>query len=185
MPGIARDKEFIFVGRLVSDKGVDLLLEAMALLLRENIEPRLTIIGSGPDEKGLKAQAEKLGLHKVYFLGARTGVELANLLNQHKVLVVPSRWEEPFGIVALEGIACGCFVIGSAGGGLVDAIGSCGKTFRNGDVKELASLLKAVVCESTCCELPEEAREAHLQRHSRGSIAREYLQLFSEALDRR
>ena len=43
------------------------------------------------------------------------GAALAALLNQCRILVVPSLWAEPFGIVALEGIACGCVVVGSAG----------------------------------------------------------------------
>lgn len=56
-------------------------------------------------------------------------------------MVVPSLWDEPFKIVALEGIACGCVVVGSKGGGLKDAIGPCGLTFDNGDVAGLTAQL--------------------------------------------
>jgi len=79
----------------------------------------LTIIGSGPEEYSLRKLADDIGITgQVSFLGVKRGEESARLLNQHEILVIPSRWEEPFGIVSLEGIACGCVVIGSEGGGL-------------------------------------------------------------------
>ena len=65
----------------------------------------------------------------VSFVGPKSGDGLAEILNQHQILVVPSRWAEPFGIVAVEGIACGCVVVGSVAGGLPEAIGGCGVNF--------------------------------------------------------
>ena len=111
-----RSRDLIFVGRLVSDKGADLLLDALATL---EPKPRLTIAGDGPERDRLVEQVSrlKLGEH-VEFVGGQSSHELVKLLNEHRILVVPSRWAEPFGIVALEGIACGCVVVGSAEGGL-------------------------------------------------------------------
>jgi glycogen(starch) synthase len=87
----------------------------------------LKVIGEGPCRNDLEERVRKLGLaDQVEFLGAIVGEPLVNILNRHKILVVPSSWNEPFGIVALEGIACGCMVIGSSGGGLPEAIGPCG-----------------------------------------------------------
>src|ERR1700736_2026734 len=60
MPGVARDKDLVFVGRLVSDKGADLLLRALKLLQNDNLLPDLTIIGTGPEEKKLRQLTTEL-----------------------------------------------------------------------------------------------------------------------------
>lgn len=184
MPEVPRDRDLVFVGRLVSDKGCDLLLEALALLGGRGVEASLTIVGDGPEEPALRRRAEAPDLAgRVELAGRRTGEELVHLLNRHRVQVVPSRYNEPFGIVALEGLACGCQVIGSAGGGLADAIGPCGRLFPNGDVETLADLI-----EETLQGLEDrEDREGrpvpptpavvdeHLARHTRKRVAERYL----------
>jgi glycosyltransferase involved in cell wall biosynthesis len=141
LPGIPRDRELVFVGRLVSDKGVDVLLRALHILgTKQNPRlPRLSIVGEGPDMETLRALARSLGLEsQVEFVGQACGTELAVLMHRHRILVAPSVWPEPFGLVALEGAACGCLVVGSDGGGLPDAIGPCGMTFRSGCADSLA-----------------------------------------------
>ena len=143
VPGLVRDKPLIFVGRLVSDKGVDLLLRALAQLRSEELRPDLTIVGTGAEQENLAAITRELKLQdQVSFAGQRTGEELVRLLNQHRIMVIPSLWAEPFGVVALEGIACGCAIIGSEAGGLKEAIGPCGITFENGNERSLADALK-------------------------------------------
>jgi glycogen synthase len=108
---------------------------------------------------------------RVEFAGVKRGEELALLLNQHRVMVVPSRWEEPYGIVALEGLACGCLVVGSERGGLKDAIGPGGLTFPNGDVAVLAEILE----KSLTTARDEAAVAAHLQGQSPTAVAEAYL----------
>jgi glycosyltransferase involved in cell wall biosynthesis len=144
---------------------------------------RLAIIGDGPEMTRLRGQAARLGIgSRVGFLGTRTGEDLVRLLNQHRVLVVPSRYDEPFGIVALEGIACGCAVVGSEGGGLKDAIGSCGRTFRNGDVADLARVLREVFEDpETPARFQRHAAE-HLASHTSAGVAAEYLAALETAL---
>jgi glycosyltransferase involved in cell wall biosynthesis len=108
-----------FVGRMVSDKGLDLLIEAVAKLRGEGLETNLTVAGKGPEEAAMKELTHALGLDSlVTFVGQVTDMQLNELLNAHKILVVPSRFGEGFGVVALEGIACGCVVVGSTFGGL-------------------------------------------------------------------
>src|ERR1041385_2476668 len=144
LPNISRDKTLVFLGRLVSDKGADLLLQALKILHDEDhLTPDVTVIGTGPEEHTLRRLTAELGLDgQVTFVGQESGSELAALLNRHHILVVPSRWPEPFGIVALEGIACGCVVVGSADGGLKEAIGPCGITAKNGNENALADSLR-------------------------------------------
>lgn len=178
-PAAPRTKELMVVGRLVSDKGVDLLLEAMALL---ESRPRLTIAGDGPERARLEKQAADLGLQsQIEFLGSQTGEQLANLLRQHRILVVPSRWREPFGIVALEGIASGCVVVGSAEGGLAEAIGPCGLTFPNGDAQALAQALSRLLEDPAECERLRQNAAAHLARFTPRHVAGLYLDAMKRA----
>src|ERR1043165_1619720 len=123
IPAASREHELVFLGRLVSDKGADILIDAMHILKKSGSRPRLTIVGAGTDETALRARVAQLGMtEQIIFVGAKNGQELTELLNAHRIMVVPSRWKEPFGLVALEGIACGCAVIGSDARGLPAAI---------------------------------------------------------------
>ena len=172
-PAVPRTRDLIFVGRLVSDKGADLLLEALALL---ESKPRLTIAGDGPERANLEKQAADLKLEAhVDFIGAQTSAELARLLRQHQILVVPSRWQEPFGIVALEGIASGCVVVGSAEGGLAEAIGPCGVTFPNGDAKALANALARLLEDRAECDRLRQNAADHLTRFTPRHVVGLYL----------
>jgi glycogen(starch) synthase len=176
LPGVERTGDLAFVGRLVSDKGVDVLLDAMGRLASEGLRPRLTVVGDGPEMPRLHEQAARLGIAgQIDFLGTRTDEELVAILNRHRILVVPSRYREPFGIVALEGIACGCVVVGSEDGGLKDAIGPCGETFRNGDAADLARVLGRLLRHpETHAEYLGNA-ERHLARHKADRAAAAYL----------
>ena len=183
IPEIPRNKELVFLGRLVSDKGVDLLLEALANLKQMGLTPRLTIIGRGPEESKLRQQAKDLDIiSQIDFVGAKVEKELAQLLNAHKIMVVPSRWQEPFGIVALEGIACGCVVIGSQEGGLKNAIGSCGVTFPNGDVRGLVQILADLLTKSDRLTTYRANAGSHLSRHKKAQVANSYLKIFAQTV---
>lgn len=178
-PEIARTRDIIFAGRLVSDKGVDLLLSALRLL-KENPAfsaegVRLTIVGSGPEERTLRGAAADL---PVTFVGQLEARALAETLNRHSVLVIPSLWPEPFGIVALEGAACGCWVIGSDQGGLPEAIGPCGSTFPNGDVHALAECILRALDDSN--RPSSAAVREHLQSHAPGVFAERILKLATD-----
>jgi glycogen(starch) synthase len=172
MPEVKRDRDLLFVGRLVSDKGVTLLVEAVGRLAQEGIHPTLTITGSGPEEEPLRQQVRRLGLEdQTRFTGPLRGEALAQEMNCHRNLVVPSLWSEPFGIVALEGIACGCWVIGSEQGGLKDAIGPCGVTFPNGDVEALAARLGATFSRNHAAT----DISTHLSAHTSQVVGQAYL----------
>lgn len=183
LPDVSRDKSIIFVGRLVSDKGVDLLLRALEILKREGLLVDLTIVGSGPEEVNLRKLASQLELSgQVTFAGQKSGAALAEILNQHRILAVPSRWAEPFGVVALEGIACGCVVVGSRDGGLKEAIGDCGLTFENGNVTELAAQLKRLINEPETRKTLLQNADQHLANFVSSSIAGRYLDLMKKMI---
>jgi glycosyltransferase involved in cell wall biosynthesis len=171
----------IFVGRLVSDKGVDLLLQTLKLLQNDNLFPNLTVVGSGPEEKNLQRIATELGLDRqLTFSGQKSGAALAEILNRHRILVVPSRWEEPFGIVALEGIACGCVTVGSEKGGLKEAIGPCGLTFENGNIRALADQVKSLLNDLDLQAKLRDHAVGHLAQFQSDAIADAYLRLMKQ-----
>lgn len=177
MPEVPRDRDLVFLGRLVSDKGADVLIDALGILAQQKgLRPRLTVVGSGPEQRALEEQTARLGLKdQVTFAGPKRGRELAELLNAHRVMVIPSRWNEPFGIVALEGIACGCVIVCSAGGGLPEAAGECGIAFPNEDRQALAAATERVLHDHALQDRLRSAREEHLSRHQKPKIAEMYL----------
>lgn len=112
-----------FVGRVErsSDwKGINYLLEAMALVVKIYPDARLEIVGGGDAIEDYRNQAQKLGIEdKVDFLGFKTGTELLNAYGRSSVVVLPSVTKaESFGMVLLEAMASGCPVIGSDIGGI-------------------------------------------------------------------
>lgn len=179
---IPRSKELVFLGRLVSDKGVDLLLNAMANLKKNDLHPHLTVIGSGEAKAALRQQAKELQIDgQATFVGSKEGDELVQLLNAHQILVVPSRWYEPFGVVALEGIACGCVVVGSSEGGLKDAIGDCGMTFPNVDEVALTDSLRQLLTQPDLLARYRTNASSHLAKHRQAVVAKAYLEVLEGA----
>ena len=181
-PDVARRCDLLFVGRLVSDKGVSLLLEALGLLRQRGRMVGLTVIGDGPEAPALRRQATVLGIdEQVTFTGRRAGSELAASLNAHRVLVVPSVWEEPFGVVALEAMACGCVPLVARSGGLPDAVGGCGVVVTRGNVAALADGIELLMSDDGLRERLRDGMALHLARHTRDQVARDYLGVIDDA----
>ena len=179
-PGGARNRDLVFLGRLVSDKGCDLLMDALRLMKAEAFQPTATIIGDGPERIALEKQIVDSSLKsQIRFVGKMSGDALATELNRHRVIVIPSRWNEPFGIVALEGMACGCIPVVSSGGGLPEATGALGVVFPNGDVNALVDSIKSTLNVGNASRY-EFAN--HLARFEATAVAQRYLDEFSRAL---
>lgn len=167
----------VFVGRLVHGKGVHILLEALRIMNGDGSFPVLTIIGDGDERAALEEAASEYGLgNSVRFMGTLKGQDLVRELNAHEILVVPSLWNEPFGLVALEGAACGCFVVGTANGGLAEAIGPCGSVVPNGDAASLASeIRRALRAQPALGKEFRILRDRHLELHTPESMVSGYL----------
>jgi glycogen(starch) synthase len=175
--------DFLFVGRLVPDKGVDIFIRALGELHAQGLSFKASVVGDGPIRQEAIDMVNTLGLNKaIRFLGALNGHRLAGCYRAHRILVVPSRWNEPFGIVAVEGGACGCFVVGSSGGGLPEAIGPCGTVFPNGSVRDLAALLNRLTPHSTSLVGSQDQIKSHCSRMSAQHVASSYVEKFRQAL---
>jgi glycogen(starch) synthase len=180
----SRTHDLVFLGRLVSDKGVPLLIEAMAQLRERGIAPSLVIIGSGPDEDSLRSLCEKRSLMgAVRFTGHIARDAVVDLLNRCRVMVIPSIVDEGFGIVAIEGIACGCIVVAAHLGGLPEAVGPCGVTFSKGDVSALADCLAGLLADEVRIAALRTKAVSHLEHHRPSVVADAYLSKFAQARD--
>lgn len=180
---VEREGELVFLGRLVSDKGCHLLIEALHLIRKASgTSPKLMVIGDGPDRERIQALVSTAGLQDaVSFRGILRREELRTELNRHRILVVPSVWNEPFGVVALEGLACGLVGIVSSGGGLPDAVGPCGLTFTNGDAQDLAEKIQFLLANRATYEDLHRARQEHLAHFSRSAVSAAHLAFFETA----
>jgi 1,4-alpha-glucan branching enzyme len=139
----------LFVGRFVPHKGVDFLLRAFGVLLRRYPESRLVIAGEGLFDLYFRRVVRFLGFpDRVTFLDWQRGANLVELYQKAQVVVVPSHYE-PFGLVALEAMACGRPVVASRVGGLQEFVqhGVQGYLVKSSDYLDLARRL-AMLMES-------------------------------------
>jgi glycosyltransferase involved in cell wall biosynthesis len=123
----------MFIGRMVREKGVDVLIEAADRLGRDDLE--FVLVGSegfdrnaglSPYEQELRRMAAS-GRGRISFEPFVDRTALPRLLRSADMLVVPSRWEEPSGLTAAEGLATGIPVIASRVGGLPELVGEAGR----------------------------------------------------------
>ena len=137
-----------YLGRVVPEKGVHVLVEAAAALRHLDFE--LDVVGSSgsPDlsayERELRASAQPLG-ERVRFLRDVPRRQIGAHLRTCSVLVVPSVWREPLGLVVAEGIASGVAVVASRTGGIPEAGGDACTYVRPDDAVELAAALEELL----------------------------------------
>ena len=130
--------DLLYVGQLIRGKGVQLLLEAMA---RMKAKRTLDIVGTGNMEGELKAIAARLGLaDRVRFNGFQKNPQ--GWMRRAACVVVPSFWQEPYGLVAAEAVAIGRPVVAFAIGGLPEACQGKATLVPPGDVAALAEALE-------------------------------------------
>ena len=136
-----------YVGRLARAKGVDVLLDALAMMGRGDVT--LRVIGDGPERAALERRARNLGIAaRVDFFGALPPEEVAGLAATRHLLVVPSRYEE-LGRVNLEGMAMGLPVVATRTGGIPDVVrdGVNGLLVPVEDPRALATAIERVIAD--------------------------------------
>jgi glycogen(starch) synthase len=184
--GAERDRDVVFLGRLIPEKGCPDLLDALCHLRARGLRLTVTVIGDGPERHALEAQAASAGLAEaIAFAGEVTGDALPPLLARHRVMVVPSRWPEPFGIVALEGMASGCVVVGTGVGGLPDAIGPGGVIVPPGDPRAIAEALAPLLGSDAARRRYLDAGRDFVAAHAPAAVAHEYLGVLGAVARRR
>lgn len=145
----------VYVGRMIPDKGVHVLIDAYRSM-RHREDAVLTLIGASgfsasdpltPYERRLRRQAA--GDPGIVFRSFLPRRAVAAELRAGDVLVVPSNWPEPFGLTVLEGMASGLAVVASRVGGVPEALDGAGLDFAPGDSDELAAILDSLADDET------------------------------------
>lgn len=138
----------IFAGRLVREKGVDVLVEAFQAVVDRVPSARLVVFGEGPERRLLEQRTAELALRDaVTFAGFVARAELERAARSAWVQVVPSRWDEPFGNVAAESLMRGTPVVVSGSGGMAEFVndGETGRHVTPGDATMLASAIATLL----------------------------------------
>lgn len=179
------DKIVLFVGRMVQEKGVQILLNTVPMILSQSPGTRFLLVGTGYFLDDLKRQAEHMGIDRdVKFLGFVSDADLLRLYKIADIVVIPSLYE-PFGIVALEGMAAKVPVVTSDAGGLTDFVehGANGITTYAGNTHSLAwGILQLLRDPELADRIRVEAYDRVSKIYNWKVIARQTAQLYEDVL---
>jgi glycosyltransferase involved in cell wall biosynthesis len=183
-PPLSSSPAVAFAGRLVREKGVDVLLRAFARVVAEIPTARLLLAGDGPERERLTKLTAELGLSAtVSMLGHLSREQLERACAVAWVQCVPSRWAEPFGMVAAEALMRGTAVVASGCGGLTEIVqdGRTGILVPPGDAEALAeALLRLLRNRELAEQMGRAGREVALARFSEGAFVDRFEQLHQE-----
>jgi len=174
-----------YAGRLVEEKGLDLLLRAVARL---DASARVTLLGAGPARTGLEQLGSALGLGgRATFEAWRPSRQMPAYLRQLDAVVLPSRtrpnWKEQFGRLLIEAMACGVPVVGSTCGEIPNVIGEAGLIFPEEDVETLAGHLRALQRDPAArVSLTERGRARVLARYTQAQIAAQTVAVYRQVI---
>ncbi len=143
--GHATRRRVVFAGRVVSAKGVEVLIRAARL-----VEAEFVICGDGWQLDSARRLARRLGVEqRIDFKGWLGDDEVAQELAEASVVAMPSLWPEPFGLVGIEALAAGRPVVASSTGGIEDWLehGVNGLSVKAGDVDALAGALEELLAD--------------------------------------
>jgi glycosyltransferase involved in cell wall biosynthesis len=177
--------QFLYLGRLVSEKGIGTLIKALALVVKKHPVKSVTllIIGEGNWRDRLESLATEAGVkNHIVFAGRRTGDELVEMVSQCEIAVVPSEWEEPMGGVALELLAAVKPLIVSKNGGVAECAGEAALLFDNGDHVMLANCMARLLEDSELRAALQQKGKEQLKKFNPERLAGEYISLFNQIL---
>ena len=175
---------FAYVGRLVKEKGLSLLLRAVKRLADEGRRFHLIFLGDGPEREALEREATELSLDAhVSFAGSLEGREMEAELAGVSAVVMPSTCEETAGLAAIEHMMRGGVVVAADIGGLGEVVGEGGLRFKPGDEAALAATLRRILENPDAgVELGRKAREWAVERFSRHRMVDEYIALYASVV---
>jgi glycosyltransferase involved in cell wall biosynthesis len=171
---------FAFVGRLVSTKGIRVLLEAAQLLKSRGVAFQVSIIGEGAERDALEKSVRDLGIERVVtFMGHVPSEKLDEVLANATAVVMPSVAGEVFGMVAAENMQQGRLVIVSNIGSLSEVVGNAGMKVGPGDAVALANCMETAIKNPRLREeVGRKASERILQFFSADQMIEEHLRVY-------
>jgi glycogen synthase len=175
---------YAYVGRLVSEKGLHLLVEAARRLHEADCTFRLKFIGDGSERPRLEERVEALGMRqRVTFTGYLQGEALESALRDVTAMVMPSIWEETAGLSAMEHMMRGRLLIAADIGGLGEVVDGAALKFTAGDAASLTSCLQRVLDDPGLAQtVGKKARERALRLFSRQRMITAHLCLYRDLM---
>lgn len=186
-PEVAPDGPVVlgYAGRLVPNKGLQSLIEAVAGLQGDW---RLRLAGSGPMRDEIEERARALGIgERISCEAFIPSGDMPRFYNQLHALILPSltmeNWKEQFGRVLIEAMACGVPVVGSDSGEIPNVIGEAGLVFPEGDAAALRAALQRL-CDSAQlrAELGERGRRRVEEHYTQARIAAATINVYHDML---
>ena len=177
-----------YAGGLVPEKGVDVLLHAVAICRRRALPCRAVIAGAGPEQPKLEALAKQLAIgDAVTFVGRLASTDMPSFYAGIDVLVLPSRttsnWKEQFGRVLIEAMACERAVLGSDSGEIPHVIGEAGWVFSESDAEGLAAQLQRLAADPDLrAGLGRQGRQRVLQHYTQQRVAAATYEVYRQVL---
>jgi glycosyltransferase involved in cell wall biosynthesis len=174
-----------YVGRLVEEKGLEVLFLAASKL----VGPwTIQILGEGPDRDRLEKMAQWLGMSgRVTFDQWLPSTHLPHYFSGLDVLVLPSltraNWKEQFGRVLIEAMACDVIAVGARSGAIPEVIGEAGLTFAEGNVEELRTQLQHLIDDVALREdLRSKGRQRVVENYTQAAVAKNTVNVYREIL---
>jgi D-inositol-3-phosphate glycosyltransferase len=190
------DQLLLFVGRIEPLKGIDILIEAIALMRQRQVYVCLSVIGGNLEDEQKELTDEMARLHAlrekynlqdlVAFLGRRSQDTLPYYYSAAQAVVVPSHYES-FGMVALEAMACGTPVVASQVGGLAFLVqdGVTGFTVPVDEPQALADRLTTLILDSSLRKRMGKQAAEFAKEYGWEKIAARIVKLYEELLEER
>ena len=179
------EKIVFFAGRIVNEKGIQVLLNAAPKILANYPNVKFVIAGRGPCLDELKGLTDYLGLsQKVYFTGYLNDTQITKMYKAIDIATFPSLYE-PFGIVALEGMLAGAATVVSDAGGLNEIISHRidGMKSYAGNPNSLAdSILECLFDEKLCKQMATKAHEKVVNEFNWDTISKKTMDVYKEAI---
>jgi glycosyltransferase involved in cell wall biosynthesis len=179
---LATPPSFVFLGRLVGTKGIDILIGAARKLKEERCIFRVRIIGDGPDREILQQKVNRAGLNgHMEFLGFLPDGQVEETLDDAVAVIMPSMAGEVFGLVAAENMLRGRLVIASDIGSLREVVGDAGLLFPPGDEMALMHCMRVVMEDSSLVALlRQKASVRATMLFSDAQMVQRHLSLYGE-----
>lgn len=173
----------LFAGRLVKEKGVHVLLDAMRLLQERGIAARCLVVGStrfgGSKPDNYVRKLQRNAPSNVEFLGYKSGAELAQIFRDSDIYAAPSVWNDPFPLAILEALASGLPVVASRRGGMPEAFKDGGGILVNsGSAAELADAFQRILTDEPFRQLlAQQARASFLKNFTWSTVYQGYREI--------
>jgi glycosyltransferase involved in cell wall biosynthesis len=181
-PPLTHPPTVVFAGRLVPEKGVQILLQAFSVAQSQVPQARLLIAGQGPEEGNLRALADQLGIgEQVTWLGHLPRSEMERQFDAAWVQAIPSLWAEPFGNVTTEAMMRGTAVIASAVGAQPEIVadGTTGFLVPPGAIDACTTALLTLLRDQTLAEqMGQAGRQRALTHFSEDRCTEGFLAIY-------